>query len=65
MAIPKHDYPMDYISDKDVYKAVQFASKMVRQGRTPQNAIWIAARYYKVDSKDVAHYMGQKGGRSK
>lgn len=63
MAVPKHKYIMDYIPDKDLYKAVEFASKMIRKGEYPPKAIRIAAHYYQVDMTDVAHYVGQKGGR--
>lgn len=63
MAVPKHRYKMDFIPDKDTYKAVQFASQMIRQWKTPSIAIRIASHYYQVDMSDVAHYVGQKGGR--
>lgn len=63
MAIPKYKYLHDYIADRNIYKAVCFASKMIRQGRAPQRAIRIAAHYYGVDMSEVAHYVAQKGGR--
>lgn len=63
MSKAKHKYAMDYIEDKDVYKAVMFARKMRRDGRSAENAIRIASRYYDVDMSDVAHFMGQVGGR--
>ena len=65
MAKAKYAYNMDYIPDKDVYKAVMFARKMRRDGRTAENAIRIASRYYDVDMSDVAKYMGQVGGRKR
>ncbi len=63
MAKAKYDYIMDYISDKDTYKAVMFAAKMMREGKDKQQAIRTASRYYDVDMTDVAHYLGQRGGR--
>ncbi len=63
MAKAKYDYIMDYISDKDTYKAVMFAVKMMREGKDKQQAIRTASRYYDVDMTDVAHYLGQRGGR--
>lgn len=65
MSIPKHKYIMDFIADKDLFKAVSFASSMIRKGQSPRNAIRIAALYYQVDMSDVAHYVGQKGGRKR
>lgn len=55
-------YYMDYIEDKDVYKAVMFARKMKQEGMSMGLAIYKAARYYGVNQQDVAHYMGQLGG---
>lgn len=64
MAIPKHKYLMDYISDPDVYKATMYASNLIRQyHQSAAVAIRKAAYTYKVDVKDVAHYVGQRGGR--
>lgn len=63
MAKAKYDYIMDYISDKDVYKAVMFACQMVRQGRDFHTAVRIASRYYDVDMDDVRHYVSQRGRR--
>ena len=62
---PKYDYLMDYIPDKDLYKAVMFACKIMRGGTTPELAIRRAAKYYDVDMSDVAHYVGQRGNRIK
>lgn len=63
MAIPKYKYLHDYIADKNTYKAVCFASKLIRQGMSSPRAIRLAAHYYGVNMNDVAHYVGQKGGR--
>lgn len=63
MSKAKYDYIMDYIPDKNLFKAVMFARKMKRDGRSAENAIRTASRYYDVDMSDVAHYMGQVGGR--
>lgn len=65
MAKPKSPYIMDYISDKDTYKAVMFACQMIRNGTRPQIAIRKAAYYYDVDMTDVAKYVGQRGGNKK
>lgn len=59
----KYDYLMDKASDKDTFKAVMFACKMIRQGTLPGNAIRIAARYYDCDMSEVAKLVGQRGGR--
>ena len=64
MAIPKHEYVMDYINDRDTYKAVMYARKMIRSGTRPPIAIRKAAFYYQVNIGDVAHYIAQVGGRS-
>lgn len=65
MSKAKYKYSMDYISDKNTYRAVMFARKMYREGRSAENAIRIASRYYDVDMSDVAHYMGQVAGRKR
>lgn len=56
-------YQMEYIADKDLYRAVMFAAKMVREGEYKGLAIKKAAYYYQVSMADVAHYLGQRGGR--
>lgn len=58
-------YLMDYIPDKDLFKAIMFARKMIRGGERPQIAITQAAKYYRKDPADVAFYVGQAGGRKK
>ena len=58
----KRRWVMDYISDKDLYKAVMFARKMIRNGTPPGIANARAAQYYKVSTSDVAQYVGQAGG---
>lgn len=59
----KYDYIMDYISDKDTYKAVMFACKLLREGKQYNQAIRTASRYYDVDTDDVKHYVSQRSGR--
>lgn len=59
----KYEHPMEYISDKDVFKAVMFACKMIRQGKHPRKAVEIASYYHNVDKEKVHHYVGQRGGR--
>ncbi len=63
MSKPKYDYIMDFIDNKDTYKAVMFACKMIRQGKEYNQAIRTACRYYDVDMKDVRHYVSQRGRR--
>lgn len=65
MAKAKFKYLMDYIPDKELYKAVMWARKMTREGRDASNAIRIAANYYDVDMSDVARYMAQVSARKK
>lgn len=63
MSKARYDYLMDYIPDKDLFKAVMFAVKMIRSGKDQAQAIRTASRYYDVDMSEVAHYVGQRGGR--
>lgn len=51
---------MEFIADKDTFKAVMFAKKMIGQGTPAGLAIYKAARYYGVDQADVAYYTRQK-----
>ena len=64
MSKAKYDYLMDKASDKDTFKAVMFACKMIRQGSLPSNAIRTASRYYDCDMSEVAQLVGQRGGRT-
>lgn len=59
----RHSYQMDYIADKDLYRAVMFARKMISEGTAIGLAIYRAATYYGYDSSEVAKYIGQRGGR--
>ena len=63
MSKPKYDYVMDYISDKDTYRAVMFACKMIKAGKSFHQAIRTACRYYNADMDDVRHYVSQRGRR--
>lgn len=65
MAKAKFNYVMDYIDDKDLFKAVMWARKMHRDGKDMSQAIRIASKYYDVDMSDIAHYVGQVGSRKK
>ena len=40
-----HAYPMDYIDDRDTYKAVMFACDLLTHGKSYTAAIGIACRY--------------------
>ena len=63
MSKAKYNYLMDYIEDKDTYKAVMFACNMLKQGKEYNQAIRIASNYYDVDMDDVRHYVAQRGRR--
>ncbi len=52
---------MPYIEDKDVFKAVSFASSMIKKGTSPALAIHKSCTYYKVNEKDVASNLGKRG----
>ena len=56
---------MNFIEDKDVYAAVCFARRMIREGTNVGLAIYRASTYYEVSSSEVAHFIGQRGGRSR
>ena len=58
----KRRYAMDYIPDPELYKAVMFARKMIRDGTPAGIANTRAANYYDVDVSDVARHVGQAGG---
>lgn len=57
-------YPMDFIPDKELFKAVMFARQMIKQGPRVDIACYRAATYYGFQTCEVAHYIGQRGGRS-
>ena len=63
MAVAKYGYVVDYIPDKGLYKAVMFATKMIRNGTQPSHSIRVASQYYGKDMSDIAHYVGQRGQR--
>lgn len=63
MSRPKYAYIMDYIPDKNLYRAVMYARKMMQDGKSAPIAIRRAAHFYDCDMSDVAHYVGQCGGR--
>jgi hypothetical protein len=52
---------MQYIQDKDVFKAVSFAAAMIKIGKPKGLSIYKAASYYNVATRDVAHYLGKRG----
>ena len=56
-------YDMDYIDDKDTFKAVMWVCKMLKEGKTYNSAIGIACRYYDVNPNDVRHFVAQRSGR--
>ena len=56
---------VEYIEDKDLFKAVMFAKKMINSGQPAGLAIYKAARYYGVDQSEVARLAGQKRSSKK
>ena len=58
-----HAYPMDYISDRDTYKAVMFACDLLKKGNSFTKSIGIACDYYNVNPDDVRHFVSQRSGR--
>ncbi len=52
---------MPYIKDVNVFKAVSFASMMMKKGKSRPIAISQAANYYNVDMHDVASELGKRG----
>lgn len=55
-------WAMDFIPDKNLFKAVMFSRDMIRGGTRPQIAHHRAAKYYGVNPSDVARYVGQAAG---
>ena len=58
-----HPYPMDYISDRDTYKAVMFACSLLKKGESYTKAVGIACNYYDANPDDVRHFLSQRSGR--
>lgn len=52
---------MAYITDKELFKAVCFASKMVKDGISIPLAIHKSAKYYNVSESDIASELGKRG----
>ncbi len=60
----KVGYDLPFIPNKGVYAAVMWARKQIREGTNiPAVAISLAANYYKVEKKEVAHYVGLAANR--
>lgn len=61
------EYKMDYISDKEVYKAVMCACALMKPpyNKYYSDAIDIASRKYGVDYSEIQHYVSQRSGRKK
>jgi hypothetical protein len=49
---------LPFIKDKEMFKAVQFAISMRRDGTPPAMANYRAANYYGYETNEVAHYTG-------
>ena len=58
-------YSMDYIDDKDTYKAVMFACNLLKKGNSWTKAIGVASSYYDVNPDDVRHFVSQRSGRKR
>lgn len=56
-------YFMDYIPDRNTYKAVMFACNMLKKGESYNKAIGIACSYYDANPDDVRHFVSQRSGR--
>lgn len=52
---------MTFIKDPDVFKAVTFASSMIKKGTKPGLAAHRAAKYYSVSTSEVASHLGKRG----
>lgn len=52
---------MPYIEDENLFKAVSFASSMVKKGTNIPLAAHKAASYYSVDTSSVARELGKRG----
>jgi DNA-directed RNA polymerase alpha subunit len=50
---------MPYIKNKECFKAVLFARKLMGTNLDIEHAIYRAARYYKIDTSTVAKYVGK------
>jgi len=58
-----YGYSMDYIDDKDTYKAVMFACSLLKDGNSFTKSIGVASNYYNVNPNDVRHFVSQRGRR--
>ncbi len=56
---------MPWIEDKQVFRAVSFASSMVKKGQKPRVAIHVASKYYNVCTTDIASELGKRGAIKK
>lgn len=52
---------MPFIKDDVLFKAVSFASSMIKKGKSVPLACRISASYYKINDSDVASEMGKRG----
>lgn len=59
-----HAYSMDYIDDKNTYKAVMFACNLLKKGNSYTKSVAIASKYYDANPDDVRHFLSQRSGRS-
>lgn len=59
----KYKYVMDYIDDKNTYKAVMFACKLLQNGTGFHQAIRTASYYWDADMDEVRKYVAQRAHR--
>jgi hypothetical protein len=50
-----------FIDDEQLFKAVSFASMMIKKGTPKGLAIYKSANYYRVNEHDVASELGKRG----
>ena len=58
-----HPYLMDYIDNKDTFKAVMYACNLLKRGTSYTKAIGVASSFYEVNPDDVRHFVSQRSGR--
>lgn len=55
-------YPMDWIKDRFVFKAVGYARKLYAEGNTVRYSLAVASKYYQVQYQDTKKYLAQSMG---
>jgi hypothetical protein len=60
--VPKTANKLPFIPDKNVFRAVMFALKMIEEGIPPQDAYIRSGKYYNADRGEIAKYCNQARG---